>query len=143
MAIGEVARRSGQTVVALRHWEAVGLLPSPPRAGGKRRYPEEVLTRIGMIDLVRHAGFSLVEIRDLLDGRLQGEPPGPRWQAQVARKEADLDKQLAAVHAARRLLTHLGGCRCRSLEECVARSVSPHVRSHNVRRRASAGDRSP
>src|SRR5262249_60364792 len=53
LAIGEVSRRSGQTVVTLRHWESMGLLPPPPRIGGKRRYPAEILTRIAMIDLLR------------------------------------------------------------------------------------------
>lgn len=121
LSIGEVSRRTGQTVVALRHWEAIGLLPPPSRAGGKRRYPEEALSHIAMIGLVRRAGFSLEETRELLGARTSGDPPGGEWQALVARKGAELDERLAAVRAARRLLNHLADCRCRTFAECLTR----------------------
>jgi DNA-binding transcriptional MerR regulator len=73
-----------------------------------------------MVDLVRRAGFSLDEARELLDDRTPGRPPGDRWQALVARKQVELDELLAAVRAAARLLVHLADCRRRSLEECLA-----------------------
>jgi DNA-binding transcriptional MerR regulator len=125
LPIGEVSQRTGQTVVTLRHWEAIGVLPPPPRIGGKRRYPEEVLSHIAMIDLVRRAGFSLEETRELLSTRCDGQPPAAEWQALMVRKQAELDELLAAVQAARKLLTHLAGCQCRSFDECLTQAGAP------------------
>ena len=44
LTIGEVARRAGLNVSAIRYYEAEGLLPEPPRSAGQRRYPGETLT---------------------------------------------------------------------------------------------------
>lgn len=120
LTIGEVSRRTGQTVVALRHWEAIGLLPPLPRAGGKRRFPEDMISRISMIDLIRRVGFSLDETRELLGTRRAGRPPGGAWRELVVRKEAELDELAAAIHAARTLLVHLADCRCPSFADCLA-----------------------
>ena len=121
LAIGEVSRRTGQTVVTLRHWEAMGLLPPPPRIGGKRRYPAEILSRIAMIDLLRRCGFSLEEVRELLAVRGSDRPPGVGWRGLMIRKQAELDELATAVHAAQHLVIHLTECRCHSFEQCLAR----------------------
>ncbi|HKA51763.1 MAG TPA: MerR family transcriptional regulator [Candidatus Dormibacteraeota bacterium] len=119
LAIGEVSRRSGQTVVTLRHWESMGLLPPPPRIGGKRRYPAEILSRIAMIDLLRRCGFSLEEVGELLAVRGSGRPPGVEWRALMVRKQAELDELATAVDAALRLVIHLTKCRCHTLDQCL------------------------
>ena len=69
MPIGEVAERAGMSTSRIRFYEARGLLPEPERAGGKRRYGEEVLRRLAIIDAAQRVGFTLEEIRDLLGSR--------------------------------------------------------------------------
>jgi MerR family transcriptional regulator, redox-sensitive transcriptional activator SoxR len=123
LLIGEVARRSGHTVATLRHWEMVGLLQPPPRWGGKRVFPETVLTRIKIIDLARRAGFRLEEIRLLLAPGRADREPGARWRAVAAPKRAELNELRAAVDAMCRLLDHLAGCQCSTLEECATRTT--------------------
>lgn len=120
LAIGEVSRRTGQTVVTLRHWESMGLLPPPPRIGGKRRYPAEILSRIAMIDLLRRCGFSLEEVGELLAVRGSDRPPGVEWRALMVRKQAELDELATAVHAALRLVIHLTECSCHTFDQCLA-----------------------
>jgi MerR family redox-sensitive transcriptional activator SoxR len=124
LLIGQVAERTGHTVATLRHWEMLGLLEPPPRRGGKRVFPESVLARIAVIDLARRAGFRLQEIRQLLEPEQGLDGPGPRWRALAAGKLAELDQMVAAVEAMRRLLGHLAGCRCASLEECAAKTAA-------------------
>jgi MerR family transcriptional regulator, redox-sensitive transcriptional activator SoxR len=118
LSIGEVAERTGHTVVRLRHWEKVGLLEPPPREGGKRRYPPSVLSRIAVIDLARKAGFRLPEIREVLIDR-NAQRTGDRWRALTGRKAAELDELQSTVEAMRALLAHLAACDCDSLEECA------------------------
>lgn len=65
--IGEVGRRTGLRAGAIRHYEQIGLLPSPPRTEGNRRlYSADDVTRLSFIRQARRLGFSLDEVRDLL-----------------------------------------------------------------------------
>ena len=56
MGIGAVASRAGVRPSALRYYERIGLLPTPERENGQRRYDgevlREVLDRLAVVDLV-------------------------------------------------------------------------------------------
>jgi MerR family redox-sensitive transcriptional activator SoxR len=127
LAIGEVAARTGHTQSTLRYWESVGLLPAPERAGGKRRYRPSVVDRIAVIDLARHAGFSLAEVRDLLDGVDAGADPQSQWATLVGRKRPEVEALIARALAMHNLLGELERCACDSLVACAAaaRAGSP------------------
>ena len=56
MPIGEVAERARMSTSRIRFYESRGLLPEPERAGGKRRYDEEVLRRLEIIDAAQRVG---------------------------------------------------------------------------------------
>ena len=118
-----MARATGHTIHTLRHWEAVGLLEPPPRRSGQRRFPPSVLTRVAVVDLARRAGLSLAEIRELVAADRDRQPPGGRWQALASRKLAELEELAAAVDEMRRLLRHLRGCSCATLEQCARRAA--------------------
>ena len=122
LAIGEVAARTGHGPSTLRYWESVGILPVPERVGGKRRYAASIVDRIAVIDLARHAGFSLAEVRDLLDGVDAGAEPQSHWAPLVARKLPEVEALIARAEAVRHLLGELERCTCDSLADCVARA---------------------
>lgn len=67
LAIGEVARRSGFTVKALRFYERGRLLPSSGRSpGGYRLYTEADLHRLEFIRQAKALGLALGQIRELV-----------------------------------------------------------------------------
>ena len=67
-SIGEIAQRTGVHIETVRYYEKVGLLPLPPRTeGGHRLYADDHLKRLVFIRRSRELGFSLNEIRNLLD----------------------------------------------------------------------------
>ena len=67
-AIGELARRGGYAVQTVRYYEQIGLMPEPPRTGGRqRRYGEGHLKRLLFIRHARDLGFEVADIRSLLD----------------------------------------------------------------------------
>lgn len=69
LRIGDVAERTGLSLRSLRHYEEVGLLPSPERtAGGFRLYDDSTLQRLGVIMGMKPLGFSLDEMREVLTG---------------------------------------------------------------------------
>src|SRR5881409_3358036 len=70
LRVGEVARLSGKTVRALHLYESMGLLqPTTRSSGGFRLYEPSAVDRLRWIDLLHGLGFSLHEMRDLLENR--------------------------------------------------------------------------
>jgi DNA-binding transcriptional MerR regulator len=67
LMIGEVARRSGFSVKALRFYERRGLLfPRARRASGYRLYAEHDLHRLAFIRQAKALGLTLEAIRELV-----------------------------------------------------------------------------
>lgn len=67
--VGELARRTGLTVRALHHYDAIGLLAPPRRSpSGHRLYGRADVERLQQIQSLRALGLPLDEVRRLLDG---------------------------------------------------------------------------
>ena len=76
LTIGAISRRTGVNIETIRFYERVGILPKPPRsAGGHRIYSQEQLRRLGFVRRSRELGFSLDEVRGLLQ-LVDGGRPG-------------------------------------------------------------------
>ncbi|MFD3975481.1 MerR family transcriptional regulator [Streptomyces cyaneofuscatus] len=68
MQIGEVAARTQLSLRTIRHYEDVGLvIPSARSQGGFRLYAETDVQRLMVIRRMKPLGFTLDEMRDLLD----------------------------------------------------------------------------
>ena len=105
--IGDVVTRSGVPVTTLHVWEREGLLEPVGRAGLRRQYAADVLDRIALIVVSQRAGFTLAEIRTLLepdafdDGK--GQLESKLEELRVRRSELDaaiegLEHALACTH---------------------------------------------
>ncbi len=119
LAIGEVARRTGLAHSALRYYEAEGLLEAAERVGGQRRYAPRVLRRLEVIDLAKRAGFSLAEVRELLDASEEGVPASQRWQELAERKLPEVEALIHRARAMRRLLRSGLSCACLRLDRNI------------------------
>ncbi|BCK73717.1 MerR family transcriptional regulator [Streptomyces libani subsp. rufus] len=68
MQIGEVAARTELSLRTIRHYEETGLvIPSARSQGGFRLYTETDVARLMVIRRMKPLGFTLEEMRDLLD----------------------------------------------------------------------------
>ncbi len=76
LSTGRLADAGGVGIQTVRYYERIGLLPSPPRApNGHRRYSEVDAKRLRFIRSAGELGFTLDEIRELLELRVEvGEP---------------------------------------------------------------------
>ncbi len=81
LPIDEVAKQMGVRTSAIRYYESEGLLPKPARRSGQRIYDASILDRLSLIELAKTMGFSIAEIRQLLQGVSRKTPLGPRWRA--------------------------------------------------------------
>jgi DNA-binding transcriptional MerR regulator len=81
MQIGEVAARTELSLRTIRHYEETGLVvPSARSQGGFRLYTETDVARLMVIRRMKPLGFTLDQMRDLLDAtdRLDaGDELGP------------------------------------------------------------------
>ena len=98
LTIGELARGTGSNVETVRYYERIGLLPKAGRSpGGQRRFAPDHLKRLNFIRRARGLGFSLDEIRTLLNLADKGEESCDEVRRiafdqldQIAHKIADL-----------------------------------------------------
>ena len=68
MTIGGLSDATGVKIETIRYYEKEGLLPDPPRsAGGHRLYPASLVKRVFFVRRTRELGFTLNEVRNLLD----------------------------------------------------------------------------
>ena len=68
LRIGDLAGATGTKVVTIRYYEKIGLLPEPDRSAGNYRiYTKGHRERLHFIRRCRHLGFTLEQIRSLLD----------------------------------------------------------------------------
>jgi MerR family transcriptional regulator, redox-sensitive transcriptional activator SoxR len=119
LTIGELAARSGVAPSALRFYEAQGLVSSSRTSGNQRRYERAVLRRIALIQAGRAAGIPLERIRAALDTLPGGRTPTRRdWERLSRSWRADLERQIATLHAIRDRLTTCIGCGCLSIDAC-------------------------
>jgi len=120
LTIGEAARLAGVPASTLRYWEMAGLLKTPRRVGGKRRYDPEGLQQIEMVALAKRAGFTLAEIRIILSGVSGKKPPSEVWKVLAFDKLPEVEQTLAEAQAMKRILEAGLRCECLSLEDCLA-----------------------
>ena len=128
MSIGEVARRAQLRTSAIRYYEEAGLLPSPARVGGRRRYDPSVLERLAIIRLAQRAGFSISELRALMH---EGEAGGiVQARPMVESKLADIEARIREAEQMRALLRRWLSCTCVAVSSCdlIAESERPPKR---------------
>lgn len=67
LTIGGLSKRTGVHLETVRYYEAIGIMPKPPRTPvGHRRYDLAHLKRLTFVKRSRELGFTLKEIRALL-----------------------------------------------------------------------------
>lgn len=94
----ELSRATGVSTDTLRHYEAKGLLPKPARtSAGYRRYTDDAVRQVRLIQRSLAVGFSLNELAKVLRERGRGGAPCRSVYALVSQRLADLDGELAAL----------------------------------------------
>jgi len=108
MKIGELAKKLGLNPKTLRYWEEIGLLPPPPRdSSGFRNYTEEHLKLCEFILKAKKLGFSLEEIKEIIDLRLSGETPCGCVREKLKEKIERIEELIEELSRQRELLESL------------------------------------
>jgi MerR family redox-sensitive transcriptional activator SoxR len=102
LTIGEVATLAGMRTSTLRYYESIGLLPPPRRISGQRRYSQEILSVLAIIQLAKEVNFSLPEIKTLLYG--ESSIPSERWRQLAEHKLREVNAVIARAEEMKHLL---------------------------------------
>ena len=107
MTIGELARRSGMSVKALRRLEGMGLIYTVGRSPtGYRLFDEDALWCVQVIGNLRSLGLTVAEIRELAGVYLArpDQPIGPHLAERLRGVRARLDVRIAELQQVRQRL---------------------------------------
>ncbi|WP_305783618.1 MerR family transcriptional regulator [Symbioplanes lichenis] len=131
MQIGEAAERTGLSIRTIRHYEEAGLVvPSARSEGGFRLYTEADVDRLRVVKRMKPLGFTLEEMRDLLDVL-------DALATATGEERAGLQGRLAAFHeAARERVARLRA------QLDMAEGFALEMREHILRYGGEARDRS-
>lgn len=120
LSIGQIARRTGLAVSAIRFYEAEGLVTANRNAGGQRRFKRADIRRLSFVIVAQKFGFSIARIRQVMsrlpEKRTLTEAD---WQAIAQDMRAELDAKIAALQKMRDDLDSCIGCGCLSMKRCA------------------------
>lgn len=116
LTIGKLAAAGGVGVETVRFYQRKGLLEQPTRESGIRRYGSEDVRRLKFIRQAQTAGFTLNEIRELLE--LDAGEDRPRARELARTRIEALDETIAELRRARDSLQQLA-------RECSHGSTGP------------------
>ncbi|NIL20789.1 MerR family transcriptional regulator [Pseudomonas sp. AN3A02] len=97
MYIGKAAQLSGTTIKAIRHYEAIGLLPPPQREGRYRIYSAQSVELLMFIKCAQQLGFKLKELQGILHNAQGDELPWHKANKAIADKKQQLSHQIETL----------------------------------------------
>ncbi len=121
LTIGKVARLAGVGVETIRFYQRRGLVSEPPRGEpGYRQYPKETVARIRFIRRAKELGFSLREIKELLELRIESNTTCEDIRRRAVVKKADIEEKIRVLKDMKKaLLKLIGACEgAGSIGEC-------------------------
>jgi Cu(I)-responsive transcriptional regulator len=120
MKIGELSRATGAKVETIRFYEKLGLLAEPGRTAGNYRTYEPVhLARLSFIRRARDLGFTLDQVRELLDLADDRDRSCLGVDAIATSHLAAVDRKIGDLQALRGELDRMiGSCRQGTVADC-------------------------
>jgi MerR family redox-sensitive transcriptional activator SoxR len=119
LPIGELARRTGLAVSAIRFYEDKGLVQAFRTMGNQRRFLRSDIRRLSFILIAQKLGLGLAEIEAQLATLPQGRTPTlTDWQRISRSMRFQIDKKIQLLSLTRAKLDECIGCGCLSLTRC-------------------------
>ena len=118
LTIGQVAERAGLRTSHIRFYERTGVLPAPERVSGQRRYHEEVLHRLSIIDIAQRAGLTLEEIAPLTGPENRTARAGEHIRELAQERLPHIEALITRAQAVKHWLQVAQSCDCASVDVC-------------------------
>lgn len=133
ISIGDVARRTGLAVSAIRYYESEGLVSARRTPGGKRQFLRSDIRRLSFVLIAQQLGFSLDEIRSQLQQLPLERTPNKRdWEKISLAFRSRLDEKISMLERLRNRLDGCIGCGCLSLDTCKLYNPEDRAARHGT-----------
>ncbi|WP_417410723.1 MerR family transcriptional regulator [Hoeflea sp.] len=127
-SIGELSKRTGVKIPTIRYYEQMGLIEAPERSeGNQRRYSKDGLKRLSFIRHSRELGFSIDNIKGLLELSQHPEKPCHDAHNMAARRLQDVQARIAKLQRLEGELKRISECDANTVAHCaVIETLADH-----------------
>jgi MerR family transcriptional regulator, redox-sensitive transcriptional activator SoxR len=144
ISIGDLAKRTGISVSAIRFYEARGLVVPFRSSGGQRRFLRSDIRRLSFIRIAQKSGLSIDGIASELAKLPQARTPTALDWARIGAAMRDLlNDHIAELSRTRDLLNGCIGCGCLSLKNCALYNPKDRIADNGTGPRFVLGDLVP
>ena len=81
------------------------------------------MASLKLIQLAQSAGFSISEIKTLIDGYAQGKPISDGWYDLAIQKQLEVEQKINELQEMKQVLDELVKCQCVTVEACVGNAL--------------------
>ena len=95
--IGQVSKMFGLPISTLRYYDKEGLFPSMSREGGIRRFGDQELEALRVIECLKRSGLEIKEIKQFMEWCAQGSETYPQRHALFVRQAERVEAEIARL----------------------------------------------
>ena len=127
-SIGQLSKRTSVKIPTIRYYEQMGLIDAPERSeGNQRRYTADGLSRLSFIRHSRDLGFSIEDIRGLLEPSQHPGKPCHVAHGIAVQHLKNVQDRIAKLRRLERELMRVSKCGADSVAECaVIETLADH-----------------
>lgn len=119
LSIGDVAKRTGTSVSAVRFYADQDLIPVVRSASGHRVFARAVIRRVSFILIAQNLGYSLKDIREALNSLPDKRTPTKADWTRLSRIfSQEIEQRIVNLRTLQSKLDGCIGCGCLSLQSC-------------------------
>lgn len=96
--IGQVSQMFGLPVSTLRYYDKQGLFPRLERQSGARKFGENELEALRMIECLKLSGLEIKDIKQFMDWCMEGASTYPQRKEMFERQKANVEEEIARMN---------------------------------------------
>ena len=96
-SIGQVSEMFGLPISTLRYYDKQGLFPGIERRSGIRKFGENELEALRVIECLKMSGLEIKDIKQFMDWCVEGAPTYP-LRRELLEKQKEKEKKEAATN---------------------------------------------
>lgn len=137
--IGAIAKQADTPIKTIRYYEAVGLLPRPPRTTSRYRlYPPATVERLAFIRKAQSLGLRLDEIKEVLELADRGRCPCGHVQRVLTTRLAELKRKIADLRVLERRIQQATRRGCPPNFRPRGKAICPTIERQRVHPRSAS-----
>ena len=99
-SIGQVAEMFGMPISTLRYYDKQGLFPNMERASGIRRFSDQEIEALRVIECLKKAGMEIKDIRQFMVWCAEGSSTYPQRKAMFEERKAHMEAEIMRMNQA-------------------------------------------